>query len=853
MKNILIGTILLFCVLHSKAQTTAPVTPPPAKADFKLIFEKAYLHTDRDVYAQGDTLWFKAYLINGQNNKPAYSSGNLYVELISPDSKIINREIIWLDNAVGNGDMEIVDTLPAGKYKLRAYTNWMHNFGNNFIFSKDITILNIKATPVVAVKGSTNTVPVSPAPASAPVTGAAPGNVIRFYPEGGSLVEGISSIVAVKAEDGYGKGIPVSGSILSSAGDTISRFSCDTSGMGLFVMLPVAGQTYHAVASLTNGTKQVKPGLTFNLPSALSKGPTLQIRQTDSIIHAIVSTNDTLAGKPVYVIVIKHGGITLLNQQLQINGPQISVKIPSSALPEGISAITIYDAKGKPECERLVYIHHAGGAAKATVVTNKKTYQSKEQVTVQINAKSEANLSMAVVDANIVPEQADDIASYLLLKSEIKGPVEHARRYFDTTNVNRVKQLNLLLMTQGWRDFVWRRLADTAIRISYAAENGIAVSGRIRDEVLNKMLPGLNVSLFANGAKNGRMFSAVTDTLGRFNIGGLLLYGRQSVKLGSINNKGEEKGRFMLDTLLPLPVPPPVNRPLVQQEVSTDSAATAAIAKRVETIKNAKIGSITKLKEVTIKARQTTSLKNGSILTTWGPDQVFTIKPEDEKYKTLEWYLLQNAKGAAQGMGHDYTGVVFIGVDTSLHTLPTISGTATTYMGKTTFIPPQIFINGRELYMDERTQAESYRNIYFNMAITKFKKIVLKHMAGTIHGLAASGKALDPTAQTVTVDRYLLYLTLDENAIVENPGALNPDITGYYEARNFYNPLPNAKPSLADYRTTIYWNPNIKTDATGKATVSFYNAVPQTNVRVIVEGLTNGGAPVASTAGYQVK
>lgn len=852
MKSILIGIVLLLCLTNAGAQTTTPVTPPPAKTEFKLLFEKAYLHTDRDEYTQGDTLWFKAYLVNGQNNQLVSSSGNLYVELIAPDSaKIIQREIIRLDNGSGNGDMEIGDSLPAGKYKLRAYTNWMRNFGDNFIFSKDITVLGVQTTSLTSANGPAKSIPAKTTIAPALLPAAAP--VVRFYPEGGSLVEGLSSIVAVKAEDVYGNGIPAKGSIISSAGDTVSHFNCDTLGMGLFAMLPVGGQSYRAELFANGAPKQPASANTFNLPAALSKGPVLHIRQTDSLVQVIVQTNDTLAGKPVYVLVAKHNGTTMLNQSLPINGPQLLARIASSSLPEGISAITLYDAKGKPQCERLVYIHHVNNAAKTTIVTNKKAYKPKEQVTVQINAEAGANLSMAVVDAGITPQQQDDIASYLLLKSEIKGNIEHAYRYSDTTNLNRAKQMDLLLMTQGWRDFIWRRLADTAIRISYAAENGITVSGKIRDEVLNKMLPGLNVSLFANGAKGNKIFSAVTDSSGRFNIGGIMLYGKQYVKLGSVNSLGKEKGSFMLDTLLPLPISPIIARHYAQPQTGADSAAITAIEKRAEKIKSANIGGITKLKEVTIKTRQKTQVHNGSILTAWGPDQVFTIKPQDEQYKTLEWYLLQNAKGAMQGMTYQYTGVVFSGIDTAQHVLASMQGPSITYVGKNTAIPPNIFINGRELYMDERTQAEAYRTAYFNMPINKIKSIVLKHMVGTLHGLSAAGTAMPVAAEMITVDRYLLYLTMDENAMIDNPGALTPEITGYYEARNFYKPLPGAKTSLADYRSTIHWEPNIKTDATGKATVSFYNAAPQANIRIMVEGITTGGTPVSTIANYEVK
>ena len=90
--GLLIGLLICVFLPAVSAQTGKEKSIP-------LLFEKAYLHTDRDVYAMGDTLWFKAYLVNGQDNKPSVSSGNLYVELIAPDSaRIVLREIIRMDN-----------------------------------------------------------------------------------------------------------------------------------------------------------------------------------------------------------------------------------------------------------------------------------------------------------------------------------------------------------------------------------------------------------------------------------------------------------------------------------------------------------------------------------------------------------------------------------------------------------------------------------------------------------------------------------------------------------------------------------------------------------------------------------
>ena len=160
--------------------------------------------------------------------------------------------------------------------------------------------------------------------------------------------------------------------------------------------------------------------------------------------------------------------------------------------------------------------------------------------------------------------------------------------------------------------------------------------------------------------------------------------------------------------------------------------------------------------------------------------------------------------------------------------------------------------------MDNYEQAEAYRTTYFNMPMNKFKKVVLKHMIGTLHGgetpiLPTDSKSYSlGQIETIPVDRYLLYLTLTDNAMIDNPGFLITNIPGYYQARTFYEPPPNAKPSIADYRSTIHWQPDIKTDATGKATVSFYNTLPSTDIRIIVQGISPEGNLLSNSAIYTV-
>jgi uncharacterized protein YfaS (alpha-2-macroglobulin family) len=108
----------------------------------KTVFEKVYLHLDRHFYLSGDDIWFKAYLINVQTNKlSSRNSRILYAELISPESKILERKVLYVDSAgCSTGDFRLRKTAPSEKYRVRAYTKWMLNFGDVFVFEKEIEV-----------------------------------------------------------------------------------------------------------------------------------------------------------------------------------------------------------------------------------------------------------------------------------------------------------------------------------------------------------------------------------------------------------------------------------------------------------------------------------------------------------------------------------------------------------------------------------------------------------------------------------------------------------------------------------------------------------------------------------------
>ena len=133
--------LALFTSLAAKGQETL-YGNPVAMADLPegLSPEKTYLHTDRDVYAPGDTVWLKAYLVDAGFNMPCNTSNNLYTELIGPAGELIARHTLFIKNGFAHGDFTLGDTLGNGQYRLRAYTRFMRNFGEMLFFTKNIQV-----------------------------------------------------------------------------------------------------------------------------------------------------------------------------------------------------------------------------------------------------------------------------------------------------------------------------------------------------------------------------------------------------------------------------------------------------------------------------------------------------------------------------------------------------------------------------------------------------------------------------------------------------------------------------------------------------------------------------------------
>ncbi|KDN55573.1 hypothetical protein [Flavobacterium seoulense] len=761
--------------------------------------EKVYLHTDRSTYFMGEDLWYKAYNVRASNNLLFDNSNILYVELISSDSKIIARNKTNLEMGLGHGDFQLQDSLDVkpGKYQLRAYTNWNRNFGNDFVFKKEIEVIDVfesndkSKTP----KNISEVTTKSKKQATKQNT-----FKVDFFPEGGSLLENVSSIVGFKAVDVNGKPIDIKGEIYDSNDELVTTFTSAHDGMGKFQILPMEGKSYYAKIKSPSG-EEVK----IELPNVLKQGYLVSFKAIKGKNIISISTNQVTLSQnpnPTLTVICKIKGIHYLETAQTLTENTLSFELPKEKTPEGISQITIYDSNNKPQSERLIYIEKEQDL-EVELSTDNDIYEPKEKAIVYISSKSKeglvksANFSLSVTDTNGVEDKDFDsnICSYFLMESDIRAKVYHPAYYFDTNNPNRLEHLDNLLLTQGWRDFIWKRLSKANEITNYKAEKGITISGRVKQLLGDKSLINSSLTLALINEKNQYIFSSTTDSIGRFKFKNLMFSEMTNMYLSTTNEKGNFRGEIVLDSIEKNPISVKLKNEIIGFPATNKSIIENVFKKYTALgVKSENI-----LKEVEVKAIEK---KNRN------PDFSFLVDKKDaNRFYSFFEYLIHKLK---------------INV-------------------------PVIFESNRSFEI----KIDNFKLENMNELFSLFPDQVIK-----VEVIIGNSTSFTPGSNTI-ITIFTKKINGGQRIASSPLYYVNQKIKGFYTERIFYSPdLENPEievDNMTNLRNTIYWNPDINPDETGETSVDFYNTNVETKVKVALEGITANGIPVVKTTYYTIK
>jgi len=883
-KNIYLIIAFLVLVTHiqiSKAQEKPAIPINTAVENVQKYFsvypvEKLHVHFDKPYYAVGDTLWFKTYLnTNLFNYDPSKIA---YMDIFNSKDSLIQTLKIPLDKSSGQGQLVLDPQFwSQDNYRFRAYTKWMMNFDLGYFFNKVITIgdaINKKLGTNLAFEPDGNKTKANLQFRAAdgnllgnkkltweandgwdafdkgraetddmgrvtinlslkekekfkngrlviqldngetlvgqyPLANALWDADVQFFPEGGDLISGLAKKVAFKAVNTNGKSLKIKGKIIDSKKKEILAFEDLGLGMGSFMLNPVSGESYKAIVSFENGQEK-----TFDLPEVVENKINIIASPPEAdFLNVGLVTNDqyfnTIQNKPYYIFGQLNGHL-IYAAQVSIKSNAVSVRIPLTELPNGIMQVTLISPDGTPVSERLVYVQPQK-LIDIQVVTDKPKYTRKDLVNMKLSLDTHqdslpGNFSVAVIDESKVPfddDQDNGIISSMLVTSDIKGFVENPNYYFNQENENRLEALDALLLTQGFRRFEYQDLIQGKLpQVKFMPEQGISISGVLRQNT-GRAQPNGGLLLTIPGAAIKK--DTYTDNQGRFVFDNLVF--RDSLK-ATVNARGNDNFRNLVINM------DQTYFPDVDQNNPYKAASTQNIDKNLEAyLDNSK-------KE----------FRRSNLI-----EEVVVTATVEKKQTSKDFSALSGLsmpEHRVDGSRLSGCNVLSMCLNTMLTGITYDMNTQKYYITRNynqgSRVPVQFFLNGMPI--DE----PSINAI--QVAEIEAIEIFMRDDLGTVKNIYQNDGVV--SIITKKEKKQPRMTTAQIEAMLPKSNVIDLFPLGYVEERKFYLPkydTPESK-NTNDYRTTVYWNPDIKIMGKEEVNLEFFNADGAGRYKVIVEG-----------------
>ena len=848
MKNKPLLFLLSVCGLFAM---TARAENPPAKVIFEQYMnqaqtfadnyprEKAYLHFDNTSYYVGDTIWFKAYVTLAEKQVFSSISRPLYVELVDQAGHVTDKQIIKLSQGEGSGQFVLPQSMLSGYYEVRAYTRWMLAFSDPQYFSRTLPIYQLSHSD--QLERSISTYELSPSMEKRPEETREKLS-LRFFPEGGQLVEGVTSQVAFKAESKNEGNIQLSGTLYTKEGQEITSFETLHDGMGAFEYTPSA---LPAIAKVNFQGKQYE----FTLPKALPSGYILKVDNNAGAISVTVSCNaatpqDTLA------VFISHQGRPHAYQLIhcQANEPQ-QFTVLSRKLPAGVLQISLLNRAGNTLCDRFVF---ASPRAPLQISPKglKEIYAPYAPIRCELqlnNAIGEpmpGKLSVSIRDAvrSDYMEYDNNIFTDLLLTSDLKGYIHQPGYYFTESSLRKQKELDILLMVHGWRKYdMTQQIGISPFTPLQLPESQLVLYGQVKSTILKNKLKDIALSVMVKRDAEIITGQTVTDENGHFSIPledfeGSMEAVIQTRKVGKERNKDAS---ILIDRHFS-----PATRAYGYKELHPEWGNIAHWQQEAEKFDSLYIDSIRRvdglylLDEVEIKSKRRRQSTN------------MATKINEQSIDA--YYDIRQAVDQLRDNGKVLTTIPEVMEKLNPLFYWDRSNDNCTYRQK-----PICYI------MDNKILSSTEVNMMLTEIDGLASIIISKGTGGIDDEIIQNSKMSDSNDIDVTeLDKYSIFylIPLPRHDVLNKHetaalGTRQTVMQGYTPALEYYSPAYIDKElymDKADKRRTLYWNPTVQTDENGKAVIECYNNQYSTPLIIQAETMSNDGkigSVTYSTAG----
>ena len=744
--------------------------------------EKIFVQTDKIFYAAGEKIWFKAYCLEALSNRPIHISKNLFLDLVNEKDSSISQALLNLKDKSTGGQLALPQTLKEGYYWIRAYTTHILRDDSSRIFVRPVYIINSKMPSKDLMSKKNAESIVEPLDTGMPKA--------TFFPEGGSIISGTTATIGFRMLSSLGKPLDISGYVTDSRHDTVSRFKTAIPGMGRFSFDAFNPRKYLVHIPWKNAE------LTFALPGIDQFASQLSVvSQTPQAFHVRVSLGDSLYKKNKESAIL---GISRDSLCFAASGTDMyEVDIPKSSFPRGVATLYLFDDHNEIVSERAIYVDSS--STRLEIKTDKEAYRPREKVTVDIGVLGSDNhpvtglLSVSVTDERLTLENAFN--EFTLSGFNTKNPATE-----DSTGSD------LVMLTQKKQYGDWRYTNDL---ISSADGNQGAKEDNppleLRGTVCNKKnepLPHDIVNLFSK--EQNIFMTDTTDEKGHFHfVLPDFSDGTQfSLKLTNLEGRGQEGLVKLEDYRFP-----EFKTPWALKK-RFDAGELAEIREfklhQLDTIlyDNAKV-----LKPVTVKSQKNAPLNYDVTKRVSN----FSIIITSDNLNNGDKQALVNAIKNVPGFNAGFNSMT---------------------LGGSYNVQPLVVMDGVKLSLS--TDVMSFL-ADVDPATIDFIEI-LKGPLTSIYGVEAAGGVIllnttNKRKENVSFIDDKGIATVYPRGYAKDPGFPTPD----------YDKKEEQKSEFPDNRSTLYWNDNVLTDLSGKATLNFFTSDDQRIYTITVMGIAVNG------------